>query len=320
MLKNYKAISLLLRDEMPRESEATRAAVARAKFRCVAAMQVYSSFDSAQLADVERLVQRYEGALCVAYLEDVEVRPPRPRPRPSRPAEVVLGVVVGSPPLPPAQRTYYSCLIDGTQTDDDGKLRKDAGGRLAPTYRIELPGMPILGNGKSDNQNCALPFTRGPILQAIDCNQDGYLEEARRACVRWLPVLWPTYYGSTYCDSTCTMTLPTTARHSSYRAHCASSRRRAAPAPPTRRSRPRSSASASTSSPVSACSATSLPRLSCALVRSCRSAPTMAMPILRLHFMPTVCDCTHYHCSFSGRCPTRSTVGTTTATPTCLTS
>ena len=38
--------------------------------------------------------------------------------------------------------------------------------------------MPILGNGKSDNQNCALPFTRGPILQAIDCNQEGYLEEA----------------------------------------------------------------------------------------------------------------------------------------------
>ena len=214
MLKNYKAISLLLRDEMPRESEATRAAVARAKFRCVAAMQVYASFDSAQLADVERLVQRYEGALCVAYLEDVEVRPPRPRPRPSRPAEVVLGVVVGSPPLPPAQRTYYSCLIDGTQTDDDGRLRKDTGGRLAPTYRIELPGMPILGNGKSDNQNCALPFTRGPILQAIDCNQDGYLEEARRACVLWLHVL---SYGPIYLlwlytyTVTCSMALPTTA-------------------------------------------------------------------------------------------------------------
>ena len=119
-----------------------------------------------------------------------------------------------SPLSVPAQRTYYSCLIDGTQTDDDGRLRKDAGGRLAPTYRIELPGMPILGNGKSDNQNCALPFTRGPILQAIDCNQDGYLEEARRACVLWLHVL---SYGPIYLlwlytyTVTCSMALPTTA-------------------------------------------------------------------------------------------------------------
>jgi len=158
MLKYHTAISLLLRDEMPGESEATRAAVARLKFRCVAAMQVYAKFDSGQLADVERLVERYEGALCVAYIEDVEV-------------------AQGSQPKA-AQKTFYSCLIDGTLTDGAGKLRKDAEGRLAPTYQIELPGMPILGNGKSDNQNCALPFTRGPILQAIDCNQEGYLEEA----------------------------------------------------------------------------------------------------------------------------------------------
>ena len=51
-------------------------------------------------------------------------------------------------------------------------------GRLLATYRVELPGQPILGNGKSDNQNTALPFSRGPILQAIDCNQEGYIEEA----------------------------------------------------------------------------------------------------------------------------------------------
>ena len=56
-----------------------------------------------------------------------------------------VGVGVRSPPLPPAQRNYYSCLIDGTQTDEEGRLRKDAQGRMVPTYRIELP---ILGNGK----------------------------------------------------------------------------------------------------------------------------------------------------------------------------
>ena len=59
---------------------------------------------------------------------------------------------------------WFSCLID---PDSMGTWRrKDAKGRLTPKFRIELPGPPILGNGKSDNQNCALPFTRGSILQA----------------------------------------------------------------------------------------------------------------------------------------------------------
>ena len=104
---------------------------------------------------------RYKGALCVAYIDDVEGKKKTNLPTEAAP-----------------EKTFYSCLIDGTQRDGNGRLKKDAEGRLAPTYIIELPGVPILGNGKSDNQNCALPFTRGPILQAIDCNQEGYLEEA----------------------------------------------------------------------------------------------------------------------------------------------
>ena len=56
---------------------------------------------------------------------------------------------------------YYSVCIDGSLRNADGSLQKDAKGRLRATHRIELPGRPILGNGKSDNQNCALPFTRG---------------------------------------------------------------------------------------------------------------------------------------------------------------
>ena len=38
------------------------------------------------------------------------------------------------------------------------------GGR-SPKYRIELPGPPILGDGKGDNQNHAIIFTRGAIVQ-----------------------------------------------------------------------------------------------------------------------------------------------------------
>jgi hypothetical protein len=68
---------------------------------------------------------------------------------------------------------FYSCVIDGTKLDASGQLEADPDHPelLRPTYRIELPGFPILGNGKSDNQNMAIPYSRGPIIQAIDCNQ-----------------------------------------------------------------------------------------------------------------------------------------------------
>ncbi|TPX39174.1 1,3-beta-glucan synthase [Synchytrium endobioticum] len=41
-----------------------------------------------------------------------------------------------------------------------------------------LPGLPILGDGKSDNQNHSIIFTRGEVIQLIDANQDQYIEEA----------------------------------------------------------------------------------------------------------------------------------------------
>ncbi|XP_059449642.1 callose synthase 7-like isoform X2 [Corylus avellana] len=46
-------------------------------------------------------------------------------------------------------------------------------------YRIRLPGHPgDIGEGKSENQNHAIIFTRGEALQTIDMNQDNYFEEA----------------------------------------------------------------------------------------------------------------------------------------------
>jgi len=45
-------------------------------------------------------------------------------------------------------------------------------------YRIRLPGPLKLGEGKPENQNHALVFTRGVALQTIDMNQDNYFEEA----------------------------------------------------------------------------------------------------------------------------------------------
>lgn len=41
-------------------------------------------------------------------------------------------------------------------------------------YRIKLPGPAILGEGKPENQNHAIIFTRGEGLQTIDMNQVKY--------------------------------------------------------------------------------------------------------------------------------------------------
>ena len=42
---------------------------------------------------------------------------------------------------------------------------------LQVIYRIKLPGSVILGEGKPENQNHAIIFTRGEGLQTIDMNQ-----------------------------------------------------------------------------------------------------------------------------------------------------
>ena len=42
---------------------------------------------------------------------------------------------------------------------------------LKEIYRIKLPGSAKIGEGKPENQNHALVFTRGEALQAIDMNQ-----------------------------------------------------------------------------------------------------------------------------------------------------
>ena len=84
----------------------------------------------------------------------------------------------------------------------DASCPPDETGRRRAKYKIELPGLrartfalqhvalcslllsrhlhtedaarfPILGDGKGDNQNTAIPFTRGTYVQCIDANQAG---------------------------------------------------------------------------------------------------------------------------------------------------
>lgn len=158
---NYqKAIKLLYRVETPELSsvqggtmsshtisdsvaDAELEQMARRKFRFVVAMQRYTSFNAEEKESVEYIIKAYPDLL-IAYLEQEKV--------------------------PGEEPNYYSVLIDG-----HCDIKPD--GSRTPKFRVRLPGNPILGDGKSDNQNTALIYYRGEYLQLIDANQDNYLEE-----------------------------------------------------------------------------------------------------------------------------------------------
>ncbi|KAK7824056.1 callose synthase 9 [Quercus suber] len=59
-------------------------------------------------------------------------------------------------------------------------VKADIHGKDQEIYSIKLPGDPKLGEGKPENQNHAIIFTRGEAVQTIDMNQDNYLEEAMK--------------------------------------------------------------------------------------------------------------------------------------------
>lgn len=153
---NYaKAIKLLYRVENPEvvqlfggnteklERELER--MSRRKFKFVISMQRYSKFNKEEHENTEFLLRAYPD-LQIAYLDE---EAPRKEGGESR---------------------WFSALVDGhSEILPNGKRR--------PKFRIELPGNPILGDGKSDNQNHAIIFHRGEYLQLIDANQDNYLEE-----------------------------------------------------------------------------------------------------------------------------------------------
>jgi callose synthase len=57
-------------------------------------------------------------------------------------------------------------------------VKSDKKGNVQEIYRVRLPGNPVIGEGKPENQNHAMIFTRSEFLQTIDMNQEGYFEEA----------------------------------------------------------------------------------------------------------------------------------------------
>ncbi|KAJ7343495.1 glycosyltransferase family 48 protein [Mycena albidolilacea] len=155
MMNYSKAIKLLYRVENPDivhnfggnterlERELER--MARRKFKFAVSMQRFSKFNKEEQENAEFLLRAYPD-LQIAYLDE-------------------------EPGTRGGEARLFSALIDGHSEIDE------ATGKRKPKFRIELPGNPILGDGKSDNQNHAIVFYRGEYLQLIDANQDNYLEE-----------------------------------------------------------------------------------------------------------------------------------------------
>lgn len=155
MMNYAKAIKLMYRVENPQivqrfagntdrlERELER--MSRRKFKFTVSMQRYAKFNKEELENAEFLLRAYPD-LQIAYLDEE------------------AGKNGGEPRI-------FSTLIDGHSEIDPKTSRRK------PKFRVELPGNPILGDGKSDNQNHAIIFYRGEYLQLIDANQDNYLEE-----------------------------------------------------------------------------------------------------------------------------------------------
>lgn len=129
-------------EEQPGLVEAALTRFAARKFKLLIAMQRFQDFSESERQDCDLLFRTYPH-LNIAILE--------------RETDPESGDVM-----------FYSTLLD-VSTVTNGEYRKK--------YRIRLLGNPILGDGKSDNQNSALIFYRGEYIQVVDANQDNYIEE-----------------------------------------------------------------------------------------------------------------------------------------------
>ncbi|CAM9248310.1 unnamed protein product, partial [Choristocarpus tenellus] len=78
---------------------------------------------------------------------------------------------------PALKVSYVDTTRDGRHLSVLIKYDK-AKSRIVKQYEVELPGPILVGEGKPNNQNHAIIFTRGEAIQAIDMNQDGALEDA----------------------------------------------------------------------------------------------------------------------------------------------
>jgi len=142
MMYYEKALRLLA--NLERLDEDTTNDLMGEKFGYIVACQVYGSMKKNQDSkadDIEQLMHRFPH-MRVAYIDSVKH---------GRSGDSM----------------FFSVLI-----------KSDGCGKIQEVYRVRLAGNPVLGEGKPENQNHAMIFSRGEMVQTIDMNQEGYFEEA----------------------------------------------------------------------------------------------------------------------------------------------
>ncbi|XP_054822446.1 callose synthase 3 isoform X2 [Prosopis cineraria] len=159
LMEGYKALESLDDNSRGERSLWTQCqAVADMKFTYVVSCQQYGidkRSGAARAQDILRLMTTYP-SLRVAYIDEVE------EPSKERPKRI--------------NKVYYSCLVKAMPKSSSPSEPAQYLDQVI--YKIKLPGPAILGEGKPENQNHAIIFSRGEGLQTIDMNQDNYMEEA----------------------------------------------------------------------------------------------------------------------------------------------
>ncbi|XP_021887693.1 callose synthase 2 [Carica papaya] len=163
LMNGYKAAELNSEEQLRSERSlwVQCQAVADMKFTYVVSCQKYGIHKrsgDARAKDILGLMTTYP-SLRVAYIDEVEEASK------DKSKKTV-------------QKVYYSALVKASVPTKLMDSSEPVQSLDQVIYRIKLPGPAILGEGKPENQNHAIIFTRGEGLQTIDMNQDNYMEEA----------------------------------------------------------------------------------------------------------------------------------------------
>lgn len=120
------------------------------KFRLVVSMQKLQFLTQQELDNVTAMINTY-------------------------PSLIIASLLIETNPIS-NEKEYYSVMYTIEEKSDENNPMKKAN-ELKQKFKIKLSGNPILGDGKSDNQNLSVIYYRGDVIQVIDANQDNYLEE-----------------------------------------------------------------------------------------------------------------------------------------------
>ncbi|KAJ1398852.1 Vacuolar protein sorting-associate protein Vta1/Callose synthase, N-terminal [Sesbania bispinosa] len=162
LMKGYKAAELESKENPTSERALWTQcqSLADMKFTYVVSCQQYSIHKRSgdpRAKEILKLMTKYP-SLRVAYIDEVEEH--------------------SKDSSRKTDKVYYSALAKAALPSKSIDSSETVQNLDQVIYKIKLPGPAILGEGKPENQNHAIIFTRGEGLQTIDMNQDNYMEEA----------------------------------------------------------------------------------------------------------------------------------------------